>query len=95
MDFWEWKREESPTSSVNNQIFAEHWRGRQIGALAVEIIDRTLARRAAEDLLDEVLPEWLPTLRPRAAARIARLMQREEPRKILVDRVAALVRRTA
>ncbi|MFY0531510.1 DUF7221 family queuine tRNA-ribosyltransferase-like protein [Nannocystis pusilla] len=77
LEFWEWKRAECPTSAVNSQIFAEHWRGRQIEALAVAILHRARSRRAAQELLEALRPAWLAALRPDRSDRLARLLERE------------------
>lgn len=49
LDFWEWKRDAGVGWAQNSPAWAEHWRARQIEALAVEIIDRMLAGGALRE----------------------------------------------
>jgi hypothetical protein len=43
VDFFEWKRDACPRTAAASQLYAEHWRARQIAALAATMVDRLIA----------------------------------------------------
>lgn len=54
VDFLDWKRARCPKTAAASQEFAEHWRARQVAALAATMVDHLMNGGSANDQAEQL-----------------------------------------